>query len=1385
MRTHSTQTIINIKFTASRLIILNSFISCLMACIFNQNTFAQSCPNVDFSSGTFANWQGRTGTCCPINLPTVGIVGGRHTIIAAPGTDANTGGGLVLPAPGFAQVARLGNAVNGAQAEGLSYTILVDPTNALFIYTYAVVLEEPGHAVADQPRFELQVRDQFNNIIPCTFYEVAAGAGVPGFQTFGTVVWKDWEQVGVDLSAYMGQTVTIEARTGDCDLGGHFGYGYLVGQCMPLSINLNFCAGATSATLTAPNGFTSYLWSTGETAQTINIPNPTLGQIVTCTVTSVTGCQAILTSTLNPVVVNGTTVVNNSVSCFGGNNGSATVTPTGGTGPYTYSWAPSGGNNATATNLSAGVYTVTITESSNNCTGTSTVTITQPASPITISGISSNVLCNGGNTGSINITTSGGTPGYSYSWDNGATTEDINALTAGTYNVIVTDINNCTNTFTQLVGQPLATLSVNSTQTNVSCFNGNNGSINITPAGGTAPYTYLWNTGVTSEDITGIIAGNYSVIIADVNGCVTNHAVTITQPPAITIAATQNNILCFGANTGTINITPIGGTGAYTYSWSNGSTSQDLIGLMAGNYSVVVSDINGCNQSFATTITQTATPITISGIVTPVACYGTNGGAIDITTVGGAPGYTSLWNNGATSQDISGLAAGNYGVVVTDINGCTANYSQTINQPAAPLSVTGSSNNINCFGANTGNINIFPAGGTLGYSFLWSNGATTQNINGLTAGLYNVTVTDANGCTATFSTNITQQPAIVVNSTQANIACFGGNTGSINLSATGGAGGYSYSWSNGQSTEDITGLTVGGYSVLVTDAYGCTNNYTTTITQPGSALNVTGTTVNIDCFGNFTGSINITPTGGSPFYSYLWSNGSTNQDLNSLSPGTYSVIVSDLSGCTNNSFSATITEPTAPLTVTGISTNILCFGDNNGSIQLTTTGGTPGYTYTWNNGSTNEDISFLAPGNYQVTVTDANGCINNSYTAIITQPSSPIAVTGATTNIACYGMNTGTINTTITGGNPLYSFTWNNGGTSEDLNSLAAGTYNLIVTDANGCTNSSFSATISQPSSALMVNGDPNNPSCNGTATGNIEITASGGIPPYLYNWNTGSPDEDIYNLNGGTYNVLVTDGNGCSANGAWTLIDPQAINIIPTIQSISCYGINDGFISLTIIGGSAPYNVLWNTGNINPNLSNIGPGNYSVTVMDANGCVDSGAYTILNTLPLYVNLDSIHTIWLGESVELEALANGGTAPYTYNWTPPENLSCTDCQITEASPLLNTNYAVTVTDVNGCTAVAGAHIELMYALYVPNTFTPNGDGDNDQFNAVSASVKKFTMRIFDRWGEEVFSTANINDGWDGFYRGIESKQDVYVYRIEATFVNGKYEELIGQVTLLR
>jgi hypothetical protein len=530
---------------------------------------------------------------------------------------------------------------------------------------------------------------------------------------------------------------------------------------------------------------------------------------------------------------------------------------------YSYLWS-----NAATTqdinNLPAGTYDVTVTDA-NSCTATVSATITQPQAPLSLSTTQVNVLCHGASTGSINLTSIGGTTPYTYLWSNGSTVQDPQNLAAGTYSVVVTDANGCTETTSVTITQPQNPLTLTTTKVNVLCFGNATGSIDLTVSGGTGIYTYAWNTGAITEDLTGLIAGTYTVTVTDANGCTATTSVTITQPQApLALTTSQVNVLCFGNSTGSINLTPTGGTPLYSYLWSNAATTQDINNLPAGTYTVTTTDANGCVATTSVTITEPQAPIVLSTTQVDVLCFGNSTGSIDLSPTGGTAPYAYLWSNGSTVQDPQNLAAGTYSVVVTDANGCTETTSVTITQPAMNTTLATSHVNVLCFGDATGSIDLTVTGVLPPYTFNWSNLATTEDISGLIAGTYTVNVFDANGCLATTSVTISQPTTPLSLSTSQNNVCFGVNNGDINLTVSGGSGPYTYVWSNGQTTQDINGLAPGLYSVVVTDANGCVSSTSVTITAPNAPLSVAETHVDILCHGANTGSIDLSVVGGTP-----------------------------------------------------------------------------------------------------------------------------------------------------------------------------------------------------------------------------------------------------------------------------------------------------------------------------------------------------------------------------------------------------------------------------------------------------------------------------------------------------------------------------------------
>lgn len=521
--------------------------------------------------------------------------------------------------------------------------------------------------------------------------------------------------------------------------------------------------------------------------------------------------------------------------CSGGATGVISFSATGGVAPYSYNWtrgaATGSGTGTTIPNLIAGTYNVTVT-SSNGCSTPFSQTLTEPT-PLSITAVSTNILCNGATTGAINVTISGGTTPYTYNWGGGITTEDRTNLAAGTYSVTVTDANNCTATNTQTLTQTTA-LTIAPTLTHIACNGGTTGAITTTISGGLAPYSYDWGGGIITQNRTNLSAGTYNLTVTDANNCTASATIILTQPSAaLTLTTGVTNIGC-GGGTGAINLTPNGGTAPFTYNWGGGVTTEDRTSLAAGTYTVTVTDANNCTANTSATITQTVGPV-LSTTITNILCFGGTG-ILNLTATGATP-YTYAWSDGAATEDRTGLAAGTYTVTVTDANGCTTSTSATITTPSVILSLSATTTNVNCNGGTTGAIDLTATGGTAPYTYNWGGGITTQDRTGLAIGTYTVTVTDANNCTATLSKTITQPNALVLSTSLTQVTCVGGTDGAINLTVTGGTSPYTYAWTGGATTEDRTGLGAGTYTVVVTDANSCTATINAVLTAQNSAPN--------------------------------------------------------------------------------------------------------------------------------------------------------------------------------------------------------------------------------------------------------------------------------------------------------------------------------------------------------------------------------------------------------------------------------------------------------------------------------------------------------------------------------------------------------------------
>lgn len=1097
----------------------------------------------------------------------------------------------------------------------------------------------------------------------------------------------------------------------------------------------------------------------------------------TITIKDQSNCIATTTVTISePSTVLAVTSSGTNLTCYNISTGTVSAVATGGTTPYSYSWNSSPAQtSASATGLAAGAYTVTITDN-NGCTATSSTTITQPAAYSASISAQTNVDCYGNANGAATVTAIGGTSPYAYSWTGGATTANISNKIAGTYTATVTDANGCTTTAIATITEPVAALAASiSTSTNVLCRGNSTGSATVAVTGGTSTYTYSWNSNPvqTTATASGLAAGSYTVTVTDANNCTTTASVSITEPSA-SLAATitaQTNVLCNAATTGAAEVTATGGTGAFTYSWTGGATTNVISSLAAGTYTATVTDANGCTTTATATITE-PTALTVS-VASTNACFGTSNGTITVTAAGGTGTLSYSIDNGSTygsSASLTGLAAGNYDVIVKDANNCTTSaIPVTILAPSAALTASIVGTNVLCNGLSTGAADLSVAGGQSPYTYAWTGPltftATSEDLTAIPAGTYNVTITDAYSCTTTASVSITEPSALAIAKTIVNVGCYGLSTGSVDVTVTGGATTYSYNWGGGITTEDLTALSAGTYNLTVTDANACTATTSAVVTQPSAPLAIQVTATNVACFGNATGAIDVTVTGGTAAYTYNWGGGITTEDLTALSAGTYSLTVTDANNCASST-TVTIAQPSAILAVSLALTPATCYQVDDASIASTVTGGTSPYTYAWGGGVTTANISNATQhGTYQVIVTDANGCTVQSNGAYVPQVAQLDATT-TITQVSCNGGSNGEILVSnLTGGYGTYAYSWD--GTSYTnytsgtfTNSgLIAGSYTLYLQDAAniGCVRQ-IALTVTEPNALTIANANTN-VSCNGGNNGAINITVSGGTAGYTYNWGGGITTEDLTGLSIGTYAVTVTDANSCIINSAnFSITQPTALVITQGAQTNNiCYGGTNGAVTVSASGGTAPYTYSSNGTLFQPtgSFTGLAAGSYTLTVKDANNCTSTVSVTITEPNELIVADEGISDASCSNLTDgaIPIGVSGGTGAYSFAWTGPNGFTSTnEDQNYNLAPGI---YSVIVTDGNSCSAslsnlVVSSPTSVTITLTSSNV-TCFGGSDGSITATVSGGSPAYNFQ-WKKDGTNYATTQNITGLGTGAYQ---------------------------------
>ncbi len=957
-------------------------------------------------------------------------------------------------------------------------------------------------------------------------------------------------------------------------------------------------------------------------------------------------------------------------TCFHTDDGELTVTPYFGVAPYTYSWSPNTSEtDSTATGLAPATYTVTVTDAMAS-TAEATYTITEP-DPITFNPAITNVTqCSYTEEGVIDLNVAGGNSGYAYQWqasDGGygvvLSAEDQSGLTVGTYDVTVTDSKSCTGDTTMYITGP-DPITFNGTIVTDSSEAGGPGAIDLVYTGGfgdPASFTFDWQgpSGTTthSEDTSNLSPGNYSVTVTDLHVCEFDTMFNVANLDTFYIYISDYKDACnntFNGNATVSYSSPHGHT-AITYLWDANTGSQttaQATGLASGrSYYVTVTDTeNTPNTVLVDSVFIDELSYIFAGSLagtTTLDCYGDTDGYIDLTiTSEGELPYSYNWSNSETTQDITNLSIGTYGVTATDANECTfsiTNY--VIDQPTAISAVAEIVNSPTCNGDLDGEVTVLRNGGTVPYTYQWNDpgSQTTQNADGLDAGYYTVTVTDFNSCTAVSSINLTEPEAIDIIKVVNNETCNSAGEGSVSLTVSGGSIPFTYFWSttNGSglvvTDKNQSGLTAGKYYFTATDDHNCTYEDSIEITEP-PVLEITNEEkTNITtCNGDNTGTITITATGGTGVLTYILNPGAiqTNNTgaFTGILAGTYTVDVDDENGCGPvTSSSIEITEPTQISITAETPTDISCNGLTDGQIVIAASGGTGTLQYSIDNGTTYQTsgtFSGLAQGtNYQVKVKDDNDCEVAGTTLTINEPTQISIDSETPTDISCNGLTDGQIVIVASGGTGTLEYSIDNGTTyqtSGTFSDLAQGTnYQVKLKDDNACEVAGTTLTINEPAVINLESSGAINPTCNGSTDGSIDITISGGTiaTNYTYSWATTDGSglvadaEDQTGLSAGTYNVTVTDDNSCASVFAIVLDDPLEISIdSENSTDASSQTTDDGTITVVATGGTGNLTYDLNPGddsNITGIFNGLLPGDYTVDVTDENSCGPVSSNTI------------------------------------------------------------------------------------------------------------------------------------------------------------------------------
>ena len=900
------------------------------------------------------------------------------------------------------------------------------------------------------------------------------------------------------------------------------------------------------------------------------------------------------------------------------------------------------------------------------------------------------------------------------------------------------------------------------------------------------------------------------------NDIVFTDSVTVNKLPSSLIGTAAVQPAACGTNNGSITINGVaGGSTPYQYSIDGGvtwQTSNTFTGLAQGAYTINIKDASGvCTLTLNASVTLSgALPATTTNQAT--ACTGVNNGSITVTSVGGTGPYTFSLNGGAPvagtiPYTYSNLAAGGYTVLVRDqSNGCTTALLNVVVSVGTGVDASGTSAATSCPTVNNGTVTVTTTAGVAPFSFGIDGGAlqagtSPYTFSNLSPGNHVVSIRDALGCTRTLNVNVAPGPSLTAAVTSTATGCQGASNGTVTVTPNSGTGPYTYSIDNGSFVSGaapytFSNLSSGNHTIVIRDAAGCASNIINVNVAAGPPLATTATKTDALCFGGSTGSISVNqPAAGTAPYQYSLDNAtwqSSNQ-FNNLPAGTYTVYYRESNGCFG-SLTITVGQPTV-LAASATMVPVVCNGQSNGIIRVAGTGGIAPYQFSLN-GSTWQTIdSFLvAAGSFTIHIKDNNGC-TTTIPMSVTQPN-VLSAAAANTNATCNGGNDGQIVVTAVGGNSNYQYSIDGGGTWQGSNSfnVGPGNYVIQVRDGLGCT-TNFNTTVGLTNDLTVT------PQADPTICESKSVQLNLVSNAIQYSW---SPTTALSNAgisNPVASPVATTQYIVTATLGRCVAFDTVVVNVnaapIPNAgaDGFICYGQT---YQMQASGGVqyswSPATYLSSTTIPNPISTPSKDITYTLSILaDANGCASlvTDEMTIDVTPPLKLKTYPYDTIgYPGDQFQLLAVPNDPDAT-TFVWTPSVGLSNPNIAnpvVTVGAIGQDIQYRVIASTQAGCRGEGYVKVRVYKGpdIYVPTGFTPNNDGKNDKFTPFPVGMKSYNyFKVFNRWGQLVFSTTRLNDGWDGRWGAVEQPGGTYVWMIEGLTKDNRLITKKGTVVMIR